>query len=319
VDSASYARSVREDTAELASYVLSDKKDKRNASFLGRKTLSPSPRTPESSSQHAEPDAGDCPQVSDEIIAEVSEPSSLESNEGSSPGGRTSILSSMLKNSPPKTDDAPPPSAHSADAPGENRNQDYAKRPDSRSSQQSRHSMHHASEETPLLQPPPRFSRLPDSPELSDGDELSDVESQKSRPPSQYHRYGGITESFRDGIRRKSSLFNPKTWDRRVIWRSVVVEPASCLPAVIVGLLLNILDALSYGKRRRDHHNRAACLSRHTRHDFISPWEPDIFASGARWYFDFLREHYCVSVDLLYRQYIQGWHWVRAGEIFSKL
>jgi SulP family sulfate permease len=28
----------------------------------------------------------------------------------------------------------------------------------------------------------------------------------------------------------------------------VVVAPVSCLPAVVVGLLLNVLDALSYGK-----------------------------------------------------------------------
>ncbi|KAK4071775.1 hypothetical protein Purlil1_13342 [Purpureocillium lilacinum] len=40
---------------------------------------------------------------------------------------------------------------------------------------------------------------------------------------------------------------NPGRWDRRAIWRHIVVEPVSCLPAVAVGLLLNILDTLSYG------------------------------------------------------------------------
>lgn len=40
---------------------------------------------------------------------------------------------------------------------------------------------------------------------------------------------------------------DPKTWDRQALWRNVVVAPVVCLPAVIVGLLLNILDALSYG------------------------------------------------------------------------
>jgi SulP family sulfate permease len=40
---------------------------------------------------------------------------------------------------------------------------------------------------------------------------------------------------------------NPKKWDRRALWNNVVVTPTSCLPAVAVGLLLNILDALSYG------------------------------------------------------------------------
>ncbi|KAJ5168308.1 uncharacterized protein N7482_003902 [Penicillium canariense] len=42
-------------------------------------------------------------------------------------------------------------------------------------------------------------------------------------------------------------LSNPKAWDRRAIWQEGVVYPASLLPAVFLGLLLNILDALSYG------------------------------------------------------------------------
>lgn len=40
---------------------------------------------------------------------------------------------------------------------------------------------------------------------------------------------------------------HPKSWDRRTVWRQGVVYPASLLPAVFLGLLLNILDALSYG------------------------------------------------------------------------
>ncbi|KAJ5942337.1 hypothetical protein N7516_002505 [Penicillium verrucosum] len=43
------------------------------------------------------------------------------------------------------------------------------------------------------------------------------------------------------------ALSNPKSWDRRVIWKEAVVYPASLVPAVLLGLLLNILDALSYG------------------------------------------------------------------------
>ncbi|OAX79400.1 hypothetical protein ACJ72_06283 [Emergomyces africanus] len=40
---------------------------------------------------------------------------------------------------------------------------------------------------------------------------------------------------------------NPKAWDSRVIWREGIVYPISLLPAVFLGLLLNVLDALSYG------------------------------------------------------------------------
>lgn len=42
-------------------------------------------------------------------------------------------------------------------------------------------------------------------------------------------------------------LSNPKTWDRRTVWQRGIVEPVSLLPSVFLGLLLNILDALSYG------------------------------------------------------------------------
>jgi SulP family sulfate permease len=42
-------------------------------------------------------------------------------------------------------------------------------------------------------------------------------------------------------------IANPKAWDRKAIWDNAVLAPASCLPAVILGVLLNVLDALSYG------------------------------------------------------------------------
>ncbi|OJJ49351.1 hypothetical protein ASPZODRAFT_140256 [Penicilliopsis zonata CBS 506.65] len=40
---------------------------------------------------------------------------------------------------------------------------------------------------------------------------------------------------------------NPKAWDRRSIWQHGVMYPISLVPAVLLGLLLNVLDALSYG------------------------------------------------------------------------
>ena len=40
---------------------------------------------------------------------------------------------------------------------------------------------------------------------------------------------------------------HPKSWDRRAILRFGLLQPASYIPPVILGLLLNILDALSYG------------------------------------------------------------------------
>jgi SulP family sulfate permease len=43
------------------------------------------------------------------------------------------------------------------------------------------------------------------------------------------------------------TVLNPKRWNRKAILQTAVVEPVGYLPAVILGLLLNILDALSYG------------------------------------------------------------------------
>ncbi|EZF46076.1 hypothetical protein H112_00920 [Trichophyton rubrum D6] len=43
------------------------------------------------------------------------------------------------------------------------------------------------------------------------------------------------------------TICNPRTWDKKFIYENGVHLPVSLLPAVFLGLLLNILDALSYG------------------------------------------------------------------------
>ncbi len=50
------------------------------------------------------------------------------------------------------------------------------------------------------------------------------------------------------GVDVARTVLNPKAWDGKAIWRHTVVEPIGYIPAVILGTLLNILDALSYGK-----------------------------------------------------------------------
>ncbi|KAK5947127.1 hypothetical protein PMZ80_001274 [Knufia obscura] len=56
---------------------------------------------------------------------------------------------------------------------------------------------------------------------------------------------------YRDAISGLESscyvVTHPKTWSGKTVWSQAVVRPASLLPAVFLGLLLNILDALSYG------------------------------------------------------------------------
>lgn len=83
-------------------------------------------------------------------------------------------------------------------------------------------------------------------------------------PSESPHHYGAVEDIEHQGRspRRSSKIFaqglsklakgtrialNPKGWDKRAIWQEGVVHPVSLIPAVLLGLLLNILDALSYG------------------------------------------------------------------------
>lgn len=71
-----------------------------------------------------------------------------------------------------------------------------------------------------------------------------DVESQgvlNKRPRNGFSQFASKVTRF------SQILSKPKSWDRRAVWRNGVVYPLSLLPSVFLGLLLNILDALSYG------------------------------------------------------------------------
>ncbi|KAK8139760.1 hypothetical protein PG984_000883 [Apiospora sp. TS-2023a] len=242
VDSAGYARTVREDTAELASYVLSDKKDKRKASFL---------RPRASSSPHPSHDGPTTPQhesgeitgtAADGAIQEVSEPSSPESEEDYTPPDGPSMLANMLKHSPPQTDtetdlDDEPRMAE----PRERRTKPFS-RQDHRSKGSSIHDIDGPSERSPLLGARSNGARPIDSPASSVLADLSELEAQKPLQP-RWSMRGAATERFHGVV----AVLNPKTWDRKAIVEEAVMHPIRCLPSVIVGLLLNILDALSYG------------------------------------------------------------------------
>lgn len=77
----------------------------------------------------------------------------------------------------------------------------------------------------------------------------SDLEGQKIYTKSWFNGFTKVTHRFEERISHGlSAVFHPRQWDRKAMWNNVVVTPVSCLPAVAVGLLLNILDALSYGQ-----------------------------------------------------------------------
>lgn len=250
IDSAQFARSVREDTAELASYVLSDKKDKQSASFLTHRPSSSSQHGPDiSASQDGIDYFGESHASEAETIEEVSEPPSPDSRIDPSTAAGPSMLSSMLRHSPPQPfADQAVGNGHVQDA---DQQASFLPIPDRFSFQDdllfSNNGMSSTpSETTPLLNSKPS---QPGSP--STASEFGDIENQKPKKPntrSFLNRYLlPLGDKGENKLHRFSSILKPKNWDRKAIWHHTVVEPARCLPAVVVGLLLNILDALSYG------------------------------------------------------------------------
>ena len=95
----------------------------------------------------------------------------------------------------------------------------------------------------PLGSPSERTSLLPKSYQ-GYGTTGEDVEGQgiSNRRPRSIP-----SKLISDTTRCSRLLFSPKLWDGRAVWRNGVVYPVSLLPSVFLGLLLNILDALSYG------------------------------------------------------------------------
>jgi len=67
---------------------------------------------------------------------------------------------------------------------------------------------------------------------------------------------------------------NPKSWDGKVIFQKAIKDPIGLLPCVFLGVLLNVLDALSYGKCRLKRRGRLEPtydrnLTTFHRHDLI--------------------------------------------------
>ncbi|RWA14290.1 hypothetical protein EKO27_g801 [Xylaria grammica] len=232
VDTAGFARSVREDTAELAGYILADKKDKRSASFLSR--------PPSTSSQFSYDSAvNDDPQYSStDTIEEVSEPPSPDDETDAAEDIGPSMLTSMLRRSPPE---ALPPSTSTNDSTCDGGLRTF-RSISIRSFHEDRTSSspggnEGVSETTPLLSHKSPRSRSPD--------DIEDIESQKPRGRER-DTCSSIREEAGKKLRSLGTVMDPRTWDKAT-WKKATMGPMRCLPAVIVGLLLNILDALSYG------------------------------------------------------------------------
>src|SRR5690606_735810 len=114
---------------------------------------------------------------------------------------------------------------------------------------------------------------------------MGDVEAQGSWRPSGLR---GFQRRVRSGAAKYHTILSsPSKWDGRAVWHGAVVTPASYMPAVVVGLLLNILDALSYGTRVIIT-RWSGTTAYPSRHDSFPSCEPHIFSSWISGYFHIL-------------------------------
>lgn len=239
IDSAQHARSVREDTAELASYALSDKASVQSASPRQRsgqtQLESYFAQGPEDESRLGEG-------LHRHAIAEVSEPVSPEDGPTSRSQGK-SALTNMLKRSPPSTS---PPQVD------EDHNDKPIPAADGNEDDQEQRRLIitpngvtiDASERTPFLRKDTAFETH--HPDWIRGQQ--DLERQEVRRRVSWPKLRNVVRWPKEKvIDIARTVLSPKSWDRKVIVQKAVKEPFGYLPAVILGLLLNILDALSYG------------------------------------------------------------------------
>lgn len=99
-------------------------------------------------------------------------------------------------------------------------------------------------ERTPLLPKSPPVSSS--HPNWIRGER--DLEGQALKRKGSWHKFQEIVSWPREkGYDFVVTVFNPKRWNGQAIWRNAVVAPVGYFPAAVLGTLLNILDALSYG------------------------------------------------------------------------
>ncbi|KAH7375982.1 sulfate transporter family protein [Plectosphaerella cucumerina] len=242
VDSAEYARSVRQDTAELATYLLSDKSNPSSPAFLSRRRSQASVPPPgtllpdHEDDDDAEPSAAHA----SETIPEVSEPPSPGEEHDDMLDEGPSILTSLLRKSPPQSRQGSSPERPALLEPKRSRSRSRGE--DSGDDEEV--VAVEASENTPLLATNSRSSQR-----TARNSTLGDVEGQKPQPRKDWFKGAkklGHHVEHKLAHAAKAAT-SPDVWNRRSLWANVVVAPVSCLPAVVVGLLLNVLDALSYG------------------------------------------------------------------------
>lgn len=218
---------MRKDTAELASWALSNIASNRSEHSPSRHPGSSITRR--RSDPHLGRQLGEdlSRQESDgssrpAVIEEVSEPSSASSSQKSGP---QSALTEMLKSSPLIEEDT-------NDTDVDEEISTYGVQPVTIGNG----IISQPSERTPLLRKRSAYGLV------------KDIESQETStepPPNRFSIALRQCRAHTDQVIRVAT--NPKSWNKHSIWNYGFRRLGSYIPPVILGLLLNILDALSYG------------------------------------------------------------------------
>ena len=159
------------------------------------------------------------------IIEEVSEPSSPHSSRSSQHSPCRSALTDLIKNSPPTEESLDSDVVEGGATAG----------------------IHPVTVREAIISQP--GERTPLLSHRTAYGSIKDLESQKTVQGTKISKRTLIIQQLKD---RCSAIVrvttNPKAWNRQDIWEYGVRGPASLIPPVILGLLLNVLDALSYGQ-----------------------------------------------------------------------
>ncbi|KAI9677268.1 MAG: hypothetical protein M1829_002610 [Trizodia sp. TS-e1964] len=247
------SQDVREQTAGLASFALCDASSsihstspRQHSSILSE----PSTNRPlgyEDSTPRAI-DAIVLPSPIREVPEPVSPEDGLLSDGKSSKSAGTSVLTGLLRSSPPTQPELAPnlPSTSGTSLLDDRDDEyNYDNIRDHRPSQYSNSFATEAGGEEPTEHSKLLPKMLVRHPTADGNDDLEGQRPRRRRTWSKIRQ--AATWPREHGIAAARIAFNPKCWDRKALWKQGVVQPVGYIPSVVLGLLLNILDALSYG------------------------------------------------------------------------
>ena len=226
------SQGVREDTAELASLALSDIASSRSDRSPARHHLSSISHQKSDTylGSYPERDDPNHPEIDDSprphAIEEVSEPSSRKSSQSTQYLRCQSALTELIKSSPPTEGGSQDTSDEEMITMG---------------------GIYPVTVREGIISQPGEHNTLL-AKQTAYGT-IKDIENQKTNDETQGSKSTLIVQRIKDRVARLVRIVtNPKPWSRKDIWKNGVRHSASLIPSVMLGLLLNVLDALSYGQ-----------------------------------------------------------------------